>query len=47
MIATFMNENIQETSFCFLSLVPVIDNLSKMFLGKFCFLNMKKSTHKK
>ena len=29
MITTFMRENTQETFFSFLSLVPVIDNLSK------------------
>ena len=52
MITTFMRENTQETSFSLLSLVPVIDNLSKqlqeqkilkIFLDEFYELNMLKA----
>ena len=41
-ITTFMKENIQETSVCFLSIVPVVDNLEEFYY----VLNMKR-THKK
>ena len=50
-----MKENIQETSFCLLSLVPLPTfqnnflgiKAFKMFLDEFCILKMKKNTHKK
>ena len=41
MIITFMRENTHETSFSLLSLVPVIDNLSKQLFRKRKFLKIQ------